>query len=151
MRHLALFALRGRSALCGGAGCLGQVHAVAIVALLGLAIWGCGARTAASEPSRAAETEERAGAAIEGSGARADGSDGVATSNIAALHRRKCGNCHTRVEPGSLPRATIEAAMARHRRRAKLTEGQWTELIEFLSRSAPFERHHTASLPKAAP
>ena len=68
----------------------------------------------------------------------------ASSASIAAVHRRKCGNCHARVEPGSLPRATIEAALARHRRRAKLTEGQWAELIEFL----PAEpRRHTASLP----
>ena len=70
----------------------------------------------------------------------------MAMAPIASVHRRKCGNCHTRVEPGSLPRATIEAAMIRHRRRAKLTEGQWAELIEFLSHSAPVEPRHTAGL-----
>jgi hypothetical protein len=70
----------------------------------------------------------------------------AAHSEIAALHRRKCGNCHTRVEPGALPRAAIEAAMQRHRRRAKLTEEQWAELVEFLSR-APGEPRHTAALP----
>jgi len=76
-----------------------------------------------------------------------DASEGDANhSEIAALHRRKCGNCHTRVEPGALPRAAIEAAMQRHRRRAKLTEEQWAELVEFLSR-APGEPRHTAALP----
>jgi uncharacterized protein (DUF1778 family) len=35
--------------------------------------------------------------------------------------------------------------MLRHRRRAKLTEGQWAELVEFLSRGP--EPRHTASLP----
>jgi hypothetical protein len=41
--------------------------------------------------------------------------------------------------------------MVRHRRRAKLTDGQWAELIEFLCRGAPAELHQTASLPKSAP
>jgi hypothetical protein len=76
-------------------------------------------------------------ASLEGDATRAE---------IATLHRRKCGNCHTRVEPGALPRATIEAAMLRHRRRAKLTEEQWAELVEFLSRT-PGEPRHTAALP----
>jgi len=76
-----------------------------------------------------------------------DAVESAPSASIATVHRRKCGNCHTRVEPGALPRATIEAAMVRHRRRAKLTDGQWAELIEFLSRSGPTEPRHTASLP----
>jgi uncharacterized protein (DUF1778 family) len=36
--------------------------------------------------------------------------------------------------------------MLRHRRRAKLTEEQWAELVEFLSRG-PGEQRHTAALP----
>jgi hypothetical protein len=67
-------------------------------------------------------------------------------TEIATVHRRKCGSCHRRVEPGALPRATIEAAMLRHRRRAKLTEAQWAELVDFLS-ATPVEPHHTAALP----
>jgi hypothetical protein len=45
------------------------------------------------------------------------------------------------------PWAAIEAAMSRHRRRAKLTDAQWAELVEFLSPAAPSEPRHTASLP----
>jgi hypothetical protein len=67
-------------------------------------------------------------------------------TEIATVHRRKCGSCHTRVEPGAFPRPTIEAAMLRHRRRAKLTEEQWAELVEFLSAS-PATPRQTAALP----
>ena len=52
---------------------------------------------------------------------------------IVAIHRSKCGSCHTRVEPGSIPRATAESAMQRHRRRAKLTEREWEDMVDFLS------------------
>ena len=53
--------------------------------------------------------------------------------SIAAIHRRKCGTCHTRVEPGSVSRATAESAMQRHRRRAKLTDRQWADMVDYLS------------------
>jgi hypothetical protein len=52
---------------------------------------------------------------------------------IVAIHKSKCGSCHTRVEPGSMARTTAESAMSRHRRRAKLTEQQWEEMIDLLS------------------
>ncbi|HMI87966.1 MAG TPA: hypothetical protein VK550_27975 [Polyangiaceae bacterium] len=102
------------------------------VLLFALAFGGCTSRSAA-DPPRSPEA--------------GDGQRALTSASIETVHRRKCGNCHTRVEPGSLPRATIEAAMTRHRRRAKLTDGQWAELIEFLSRSGPAETRHTASLP----
>jgi hypothetical protein len=101
---------------------------------LGFAAAGCTSRTAAIDPPRAPSAGD-------------DATEPPPTTSIAAVHRRKCGNCHTRVEPGLLPRATIEAAMVRHRRRAKLTNDQWAELIEFLSRGGPAEPRHTASLP----
>ena len=101
---------------------------------LGLATVGCTSRTATIEAPRAPSAAD-------------DAADTASVASIAAVHRRKCGNCHTRVEPGLLPRATIEAAMVRHRRRAKLTNDQWAELIEFLSRGGTAEPRHTASLP----
>jgi hypothetical protein len=117
---------------------LPQARVAVFLAMVGLVAAGCTSQAVGVAPSRAPLTEQGAGLTEEGTGSPAA---------IAAIHRRKCGNCHTRIEPGSLPRATIESAMARHRRRAKLTDGQWAELIEFLSRSGPAEPHHTASLP----
>jgi hypothetical protein len=109
-----------------------SVRVGVLLVWLGVAAGGCTSRTAVPDPAR--------------SPVQVDGQGVSPLASIAAVHRRKCGNCHTRVEPGSLPRATIEAAMVRHRRRAKLTDGQWAELIEFLSRG-PSEPRHTASLP----
>ena len=105
-------------------------RSAACLALMALAL-GCTPKVASVEPSRSADLEQ----------------DAQPAASIATVHRRKCGNCHARVEPGSLPRATIEAAMVRHRRRAKLTDGQWAEMIEFLSHAGPTEPHQTASLP----
>ena len=127
MRH------RVSSALCSP-GAISRRLGVAAWVLV-LAVTGCTSGTpprAAQGPAKPAISDAPEGDAIH--------------TEIAALHRRKCGNCHTRVEPGALPRAAIEAAMLRHRRRAKLTEEQWAELVEFLSR-APGEPRHTAALP----
>ncbi len=55
--------------------------------------------------------------------------------HAAEIWGEKCGSCHVPVEPGSRPRPAIEAAMARHQKRAKLTPTEWSELVEFLSHS----------------
>ena len=66
---------------------------------------------------------------------------------IVAVHRAKCGACHTRVEPGSVNRATLESALQRHRRRAKLTERQWEELVDYLSADGLAHARSTAQNP----
>jgi hypothetical protein len=38
-----------------------------------------------------------------------------------------------RIEPGSHSREALEAAFVRHRTRLRLTETQWSELVEFLA------------------
>ena len=58
-----------------------------------------------------------------------------AASRAAATWRDKCGACHVPVEPGSRDRGTIEAALAKHRRRVRLSEPEWSELVDFLAPS----------------
>jgi hypothetical protein len=69
------------------------------------------------------------------------------TERIAAIHRSKCGSCHTPVEPGSLQHETAEAAMLRHRHRAKLSERDWADMVEFLSADGSLHARHTARVP----
>jgi hypothetical protein len=69
------------------------------------------------------------------------------TERIAAIHRSKCGSCHTPVEPGSLQHDTAEAAMLRHRHRAKLSERDWADMVEFLSTDGAMHARHTARVP----
>jgi hypothetical protein len=64
-----------------------------------------------------------------GPGAAAPGSQ----TAIANVHRAKCGACHTRVEPGTRTRAQLEAALSRHRKRVRLTEAEWAEMIDYLA------------------
>jgi hypothetical protein len=105
------------------------VRAVAFATVAALA--GCSTRGAGSDPSTstvAATAESR-----EPPEHPADLVAAPASDAIVAIHRSKCGACHTRVEPGSVSRATAESAMMRHRRRAKLTERQWEEMVDYLS------------------
>lgn len=57
----------------------------------------------------------------------------------AAEHtwRSKCGTCHVPVEPGTRTEAQLRTALARHRKRVRLTEPQWEELIAFLAAKQP--------------
>jgi hypothetical protein len=66
---------------------------------------------------------------------------------IVAIHKNKCGSCHARVEPGSLARATAESAMQRHRRRAKLSEREWEDMVDYLSADHLVHARPTARLP----
>jgi hypothetical protein len=52
---------------------------------------------------------------------------------IAETWRAKCGNCHTRVEPGTRTRAQLDDALPRHRTRARLSDTEWVELEDFLA------------------
>jgi mono/diheme cytochrome c family protein len=54
-------------------------------------------------------------------------------ARIASIHRSKCGACHTPVEPGTRSRPVIESALKRHRVRAKLSERDWAELVDYLA------------------
>jgi hypothetical protein len=59
----------------------------------------------------------------------------ISHPHAAEVWADKCGACHVPVEPGTRPRAVIEAAMARHQKRAKLSQDEWRELVEFLAAS----------------
>jgi hypothetical protein len=69
--------------------------------------------------------------------------------HAAEIWSEKCGACHVPVEPGTRPRGVIEAAMERHQKRAKLSEGEWREIVDFLadngSRTA---ENHTTAVPR---
>jgi hypothetical protein len=56
-----------------------------------------------------------------------------AKSEIARLHKAKCGACHLRVEPGERSRAQLEAAFVRHRTRVHMSEERWGEMVDYLA------------------
>jgi hypothetical protein len=51
----------------------------------------------------------------------------------ASVWRSKCGSCHVPVEPGSHTRDAIETALQRHHKRVRLSDEQWTQLVDFLA------------------
>ena len=75
--------------------------------------------------------------ALGGCGAPGGGQDAASTppaTEIARIHRARCGACHVRVEPGERTRAQLEAALPRHRTRVRLREEQWAEMLDYLAR-----------------
>jgi len=77
-----------------------------------------------------------------GSGAGASGAQpetsgevtaNAAPSEIARIHKSRCGSCHVRVEPGERTREQLKAAFLRHRRRVHLTPEQWQAMIDYLA------------------
>jgi hypothetical protein len=59
--------------------------------------------------------------------------NGAPEPAIAETWRAKCGNCHTRVEPGTRTRAQLDDALPRHRSRARLSDAEWVQLEDFLA------------------
>lgn len=56
-----------------------------------------------------------------------------AEQQAANVWRSKCGSCHVPVKPGSHPRDELETVLRRHRKRVRLSDDQWAELVNFLA------------------
>jgi hypothetical protein len=67
------------------------------------------------------------------SGAPPAGSSQPGESSIAAIHASKCGACHTRPDPRTRTRGHLEEAFSRHKRRVRLTEEEWAEMVDYLA------------------
>ena len=63
--------------------------------------------------------------------------DGVRQPEIASVYRSRCGACHVRVEPATHTREQLESAFERHRRRLRLREDQWRDLVSYLAIPEP--------------
>ena len=57
----------------------------------------------------------------------------IADDHIVNVHHAKCGACHLPVEPGTRTRLHLETALQRHRARAKLSDRDWAELVDYLA------------------
>ena len=71
-----------------------------------------------------------------GGGSSTPASAPAPQSDIARIHRARCGSCHLRVEPGERTRAEIEAVVPRHHKRVHLSEEQWAEMVDYLAARA---------------
>jgi len=63
-----------------------------------------------------------------------DGAGSDEARDVRAIHRSRCGNCHVRVEPGERTRAELETALLRHRKRVKMSEAEWSRMIDYLAK-----------------
>jgi cytochrome c5 len=52
----------------------------------------------------------------------------------AELWRARCNQCHVRVEPQTRDRATLTAALERHKKRARLSESDVQGLVDYLAK-----------------
>ena len=52
---------------------------------------------------------------------------------IMHIYHSRCGACHVPVEPGTRTSAELQLALAKHRKRVRLTELQWAELTKALA------------------
>lgn len=103
---------------------------------------GCASQT---RPAASASTNDSLSPGAQGATLASSGDD--RPHHIMAVHRSKCGACHTPVSPGSVPRVEAEAAMHRHRRRAKLSEREWNDMVEYISNDGDLKGQPTARLP----
>jgi hypothetical protein len=53
---------------------------------------------------------------------------------VAQVWLGRCGGCHTRVEPGTRSHAELEGALARHHKRVRLSDEEWTQMIDYLAK-----------------
>lgn len=114
-----------------------------------LMVWGClaacvGGCGSTQGARGGASTVEPAGDGLASEQARQWMSE---HQRVVAIHRSKCGACHTPVEPGSVPRVEVSAALQRHRKRAKLSEQEWADMVEYLSSDGALFPRRSASLP----
>ncbi len=54
----------------------------------------------------------------------------------AALNKAKCGACHAPFEPGVASKADLQPILQRHKDqdRAKLTDEQWAQMVDYLAK-----------------
>jgi Cu/Zn superoxide dismutase len=74
-----------------------------------------------------------AGCAAQGAGAGASEGAGAPPPAIAAVHAHKCNKCHAAPKPGTRARGYLEEVFVRHRKRVRLSEDQWREMVAYLA------------------
>jgi hypothetical protein len=102
--------------------------ALAVLSLTTTALAACASSAPASRCASNAPCASRAGVTA------VDATEGAPA--IAKVWMSRCGSCHLRVEPGARDRATLTAALSRHRSRVKMEELQWDSLVDFLAADA---------------
>lgn len=55
-------------------------------------------------------------------------------SHAAEMWRSRCNQCHVRVEPQTRDRAVLSQALERHKKRARLSETDVRDLVDYLAK-----------------
>ena len=95
--------------------------------VLAMALVGCGSST---------DTGHR--------GAASPGSD---VAGVSTSWRSKCAGCHAPVEPGTRSREVVEGALDRHKKRVRLSEVEWSAMVDFLARPSASSQAKTEPTP----
>jgi hypothetical protein len=53
---------------------------------------------------------------------------------VVDLWRARCNQCHVPVQPGTRERAALRPALQRHKKRARLSESDVDELVDYLAK-----------------
>ena len=67
------------------------------------------------------------------------------TSIVMAIYAAHCGACHEPVAPKSRTRVELSRALTKHRRRVRMTEKQWGELVTALAAPEVMQEQHPVS------
>jgi uncharacterized membrane protein len=101
-------------------------------AVLFYIVWIAGALSAAcgasSEPARDGSAN--------GAASATDTTNSAEIRDVRAIYRSRCGSCHVRVEPGTHTRTQLETAFSRHRTRVKMSDAEWSSMVQLLASDA---------------
>lgn len=110
---------------------------LAFALVLGGATLACGSAPGPSSASNGSPN-------VSGPTLASNASNGQPTRDVHSIYRSRCGNCHVRVEPGTHTRAQLETAFARHHRRVKMNDAEWSNMVDFLASDAQTSAKATA-------
>ena len=66
----------------------------------------------------------------------ADMGDSAEIRDVHAIYRSRCGSCHVRIEPGTHTRMQLESAFARHHTRVRMSDAEWSNMVQLLASDA---------------
>jgi hypothetical protein len=96
-----------------------------------LVLLACGATRPEASTGVASTT---ASSSADGAGSGTDEARHPPSSAIVGLWRARCNQCHVPVQPGTRERAALRPALERHKKRARLSESDVDELVDYLAK-----------------
>lgn len=91
----------------------------------------CGGTQPEATTSAASTT---ASSSADGASAGTDDARHPPSAAVVGLWRARCNQCHVPVQPGTRERAALRPALERHKKRARLSESDVDELVDYLAK-----------------